>query len=133
MDGRDAAGAEIRIVGTERPEGLELRTRGLAARGRPELRVSGLPPYLGQGWARVLAALAGRLARVPAGGPSEPSESHEPYEMELTPEGEGGTPVLIGLKADRGDLVAVPPGGFTGRVEDWRREVLLALFPSAHS
>ncbi|WP_395108826.1 hypothetical protein [Actinomadura sp. SCN-SB] len=128
MDGRDAAGAEIRIVGTERPDGLELRTRGLAARGRPELRVSGLPPYLGQGWARVLAALARRLARVPAGGPYE-----GPYETELTPEGEGGTPVLIGLEADRGDLVAVPPGGFTGRVEDWRREVLLALFPSAHS
>ncbi|MFD0540826.1 hypothetical protein ACFQY7_50460 [Actinomadura luteofluorescens] len=54
--------SEIRVVGAEGPDGLTLRTRGLAARGLPELRADGLPPYLGQGWARVLAALARRLA-----------------------------------------------------------------------
>ncbi|MFC5749470.1 hypothetical protein [Actinomadura rugatobispora] len=124
MGERDiAGGGEIRIVGAERPDGLELRTRGLAAHGVPELRVSGLAPYLGQGWARVLAALAGRLAArdAPDGGGGVPEA------VELGPE------VTVGLVADGDDLVPVPPRGFTGRDEEWRREVLLALFPSAHA
>jgi hypothetical protein len=126
MDERDAAGTEIRIVGTERPDGLELRTRGLAARGTPELRVSGLPPYLGQGWARVLAALVRSLAGVPGDLPGE---------IALTPEGESGsgTAAIVGLDRQGDDLVVVPPRGFTGRAEDWRRKILLDLFPSAHS
>jgi hypothetical protein len=127
MTERGAAGAEIRISGAERPDGLELRTSGLAARGVPELRISGLPPYLGQGWARVLAALARRLAAV---------RGDVPAEVDLTPEDAGGraAPVVtVGLEADRGDLVPVPPRGFTGRTQDWRREILLVLFPSAHS
>jgi hypothetical protein len=121
----ERAATEIRILGTERPDGLELRTRGLAARGTPELRVSGLPPYLGQGWARVLGALARRLAAVPGATPAE---------ITLTPENAPeGASVVVGLERDQDDLVPVPPRGFAGRAEDWRREVLLSLFPSAHS
>src|SRR5262245_52482568 len=119
MGGREAAGVEIRIVGAERPDGLELRTRGLAAHGSPELRVSGLAPYLGQGWARVLAALASRLAAEAGTG--------VPAELDLSPE------VTVGLARDGDDLAPVPPHDFTGRPDDWRRDVLLTLFPSAHS
>ncbi|GAA2420811.1 hypothetical protein GCM10010191_35160 [Actinomadura vinacea] len=122
MGGREAAGVEIRIVGAERPDGLELRTRGLAAHGSPELRVSGLAPYLGQGWARVLAALARRLAAAPG-----TDAAGIPAELDLSPE------VTVGLARDGDDLVPVPPRDFTGRPDDWRRDILLTLFPSAHS
>jgi hypothetical protein len=107
MGERDiAGGGEIRIVGAERPDGLELRTRGLAGHGSPELRISGLAPYLGQGWARVLAALAGRLAaREGTGGGA-------PEALDL------GQGVTVGLVADGDDLVPVPPRGFAGREED---------------
>jgi hypothetical protein len=118
MGEHGGTGAEIRIVGAERADGLELRTRGLAARGRPELRVPGLAPYLGQGWARVMAVLAQRLAAL---------DGEIPAELDLAPE------VTVGLAAEEGDLVPVPPAGHIGPVADWRRDVLLALFPSAHS
>ncbi|XVQ12704.1 hypothetical protein ACQP1W_09150 [Spirillospora sp. CA-255316] len=123
MGERDiAGGGEIRIVGAERPDGLELRTRGLAAHGSPELRISGLAPYLGQGWARVLGTLAGRLASGDAAGGGGAPEA-----LDL------GSGVTVGLVAEGDDLVPVPPRGFSGRDEEWRREVLLALFPSAHT
>ncbi|MFI0353474.1 hypothetical protein [Actinomadura sp. 9N407] len=118
MGERGGTGAEIRIIGAELADGLELRTLGLAARGRPELRVSGLAPYLGQGWARVVAVLAQRLAAL---------DGAIPAELDLAPE------VTVGLVTNEGDLVPVPPAGFTGPAGDWRRDVLLALFPSAHS
>jgi hypothetical protein len=111
-------GGEVRIVGAERRDGLELRTRGLADRGLPELRAEGLPPYLGQGWARILAELARRVAA---------SGGRPPEEVELAPD------VAIRLTPDAGELVAVPPHGFTGPEGDWRREVVLRLFPSAGS
>ncbi len=118
MGERDGRGAEIRIIGAELADGLELRTRGLAARGRPELRVSGLPPYLGQGWARVMAVLAQRLAVL---------DGALPAELDLAPD------VTVGLADDDGELLPVPPPGFSGSLAGWRRDVLLALFPSAHS
>lgn len=118
MDERAGTLGEVRVVGAERPDGLELRTRGLASRGLPELRVRGLAPYLGQGWARILAALAGRVAA--SGGP--PSG-----DVELAPD------VAFSLAPDEGHLVPGPPDGFTGRVDEWRREVVFRLFPSARS
>ncbi|GAA3943678.1 hypothetical protein GCM10023085_27020 [Actinomadura viridis] len=118
MDERTPSGTEIRIVGAELADGLELRTRGLEGHGLPELRVSGLAPYLGQGWARVLAALARRLVEL---------DGAVPAEVDLGPE------VTIGLSAEEGHLVPGPPRGFTGPVEEWRRDVLLALFPSART
>ena len=106
--------SEIRVVGAERPDGLTLRTSGLSARGLPELRADGLPPYLGQGWARVLAALAQRLAAT-GEMPDEPAPG---VEIRLTP-AEGGT------------LAPVPPPGRD--LAEWRRDVLLRMFPEARA
>ncbi|MEU8305691.1 hypothetical protein AB0C84_19220 [Actinomadura sp. NPDC048955] len=106
--------SEIRVVGAEGPDGLTLRTRGLAARGLPELRADGLPPYLGQGWARVLAALARRLA---ATG-EIPEELAPGVEIRLAP-------------ADDGTLAPVPPSGRD--LAEWRRDVLLRMFPEARA
>lgn len=111
--------AEVGIVGAERPDGLELRTRGLASRGLPELCAKGLPPYLGQGWARVLAAVAQRLAASPGGGPGE---------LALSPD------VAVRLEtAEDGSLIPLPPHGHTGTVNEWHRDVLMRLFPAAGS
>jgi hypothetical protein len=106
--------SEIRVVGAEGPEGLSLRTSGLSARGLPELRADGLPPYLGQGWARVLAALAQRLA---ATG-EVPDELAPGVGIRLTP-------------AEDGTLEPVPPPGRD--LAEWRRDVLIRLFPEARS
>ncbi|WP_141578078.1 hypothetical protein [Actinomadura sp. WMMA1423] len=106
--------SEIRVVGAEGPEGLSLRTSGLSARGLPELRADGLPPYLGQGWARVLAALAQRLAatgQVPD---------------ELAP----GVGIRLAPAEDGALTIAPPPGRDLG---EWRRDVLLRLFPEART
>ncbi|MFA1545038.1 hypothetical protein [Actinomadura chokoriensis] len=106
--------SEVRIVGAERPDGLSLRTIGLAARGLPELRAEGLPPYLGDGWARVLGALAQRLAAT--GEP--PAELAPGVEVRFTEAGDGA-------------LIPVPPPG--RETGEWRRDVLLRLFPEARS
>lgn len=106
--------SEVRISGSEGPDGLTLRTSGLSAGGLPELRVEGLPPYLGQGWARVLAALAQRVAA--SGG--------VPGSVVLGPE------VEISLTlADDGVLVPGPPPGRDPG--GWHRDVLVRLFPEA--
>ncbi|MBW8481431.1 hypothetical protein [Actinomadura parmotrematis] len=112
------ARAEVRIVGTERPDGLELRTLGLAARGLPELRTTGLPPYLGQGWARVLGLVAQRMAASGLAGPAE---------VEV---GEG---VAVLLAADRGGLAVLPPAGRARDVQRWRRDLVERLFPEARA
>ncbi|NDU71599.1 hypothetical protein GWI34_03015 [Actinomadura sp. DSM 109109] len=106
--------SEIRVVGAEGPDGLSLRTSGLAALGLPELRADGLPPYLGQGWARVLAALARSLA---ATG-EIPDEIVPGVEIRLTP-------------AAGGTLAPGPPPGRD--LAGWRRDVLLRLFPEARA
>lgn len=103
--------SEVRIVGAERPDGLTLRTIGLSARGLPEVRVEALPPYLGDGWARVLGTLARRLAAT-----GEPPG-------ELAP----GVEVRFTTAAD-GALIPVPP---PGRDAGWHRDVLIRLFPEA--
>ncbi|POM25021.1 hypothetical protein BTM25_36620 [Actinomadura rubteroloni] len=110
---------EVRVVGAERPGGLELRTAGLAARGLPEVRVTGLPPYLGQGWARVLGAVA---ARVAAAGPVLPVlvEMADGVELRLVPEKDG-------------TLAVVPPPPPPTDVGQWRRDVVARLFPEAAS
>ncbi|MFF5263115.1 hypothetical protein ACFY4C_29655 [Actinomadura viridis] len=130
MDERTPSGTEIRIVGAELADGLELRTLGLEGHQLPELRVSGLAPYLGQGWARVLAALARRLVELDGaldGAVDGALDGAVPAEVDLDHR------VTIGLSAEEGRLVPVPPRGFTGLVEEWRRDVLLALFPSART
>ncbi|MQY03708.1 hypothetical protein [Actinomadura macrotermitis] len=109
---------EVRIVGAERPDGLELRTLGLAERGLPELRATGLPPYLGQGWARVLGAVAQRMAATGLNGPAE---------VEVA----DGVAVL--LAAAKGGLAVLPPAGQGGDVQRWRRELVERLFPEAQS
>ncbi|MFB4310642.1 hypothetical protein [Actinomadura sp. GTD37] len=106
--------SEVRIVGAGGPDGLTLRTVGLAARGLPELRAEGLPPYLGDGWARVLGALARSLAAT-----GEPP-------AELAP----GVGVRFAEAGD-GALIPVPPPGRDAA--EWRRDVLLRLFPEARS
>lgn len=108
--------SEVRVAGSEGPDGLTLRTSGLSAGGLPELRVEGLPPYLGQGWARVLAALAQRLA----------ASGEIPASVVLGP----GVEISLTLAGD-GALVAVPPPG--SDPGDWRRDVLLRLFPEART
>ncbi|WP_019629545.1 hypothetical protein [Actinomadura atramentaria] len=114
---------EVRVVGAERSGGLELRTAGLAARGLPEVRVTGLPPYLGQGWARVLGAVAARLA---AAGPVLP----------VLVDLDGGV-VLRLVPEKEGTLAVAPPpppdGPAAAGVEAWRRDVLTRLFPEAVS
>ncbi|CNG67252.1 Uncharacterised protein [Mycobacterium tuberculosis] len=104
--------SEVRIVGAAGPDGLTLRTIGRSARGLPELLVEALPPYLGDGWVRVLGALAGRLAAT--GAPP----------AEIAP----GVEVGFAAAAD-GALVPVPPHGRDPG--EWRRDVLLRLFPEA--
>ncbi|HEY8479962.1 MAG TPA: hypothetical protein VIL71_09050 [Spirillospora sp.] len=107
--------AEVRIVGAEGPDGLTLRTSGLSAGGLPELRAEGLPPYLGQGWARVLAALAQRVA----------ASGEVPASITL------GADVEIRLTlADDGVLIPGPP---PGHGEGWHRDVVLRLFPEART
>lgn len=105
--------SEVRIVGVEGPDGLTLRTSGLSAKGLPEIRAAGLPPYLGQGWARVLAALARRLAET-----GEIPGGIADVEICLTP-------------AEDGTLTPVPPPG--REPGEWRRDVLLRLFPEART
>jgi hypothetical protein len=104
--------SEVRIVGAGGPDGLILRTIGLAACDLPELRAEGLPPYLGDGWARVLGAVARRLAAT-----GEPP-------AELAP----GVEIGYAAAAD-GALVPVPPPGRD--LAEWRRDVVLRLFPEA--
>ncbi|GAA1546855.1 hypothetical protein GCM10009678_31850 [Actinomadura kijaniata] len=116
MSGENTARTEVRIVGAERPDGLELRTLGLAVRGLPELRVTGLPPYLGQGWARVLGLVAQRLAA---------SGRRAPTELELAED------VTVLLAVDKNGVAVLPPLGFRGPVNDWRRDLLVRLFPEA--
>ncbi|TDD95615.1 hypothetical protein [Actinomadura rubrisoli] len=107
---------EVRVMGAEGPDGLTLRTGGLSARGLPELRAGGLPPYLGQGWARVLGALARHLA----------ASARIPREVVLAPD------VTIVLRATGdGHLEPVPPPGQDA--EEWRRDVIVRLFPEARS
>lgn len=101
--------SEVRVMGAEGPSGLTLRTSGLSARGLPELRAAGLPPYLGQGWARVLAALAQRLAATGE-----------------VPGGVGDVEIRLTLAAD-GTLEPVPPPG--REPAEWFRDVVLRLFP----
>ncbi|MEU5880409.1 hypothetical protein [Spirillospora sp. NPDC047279] len=107
---------EVRIAGIERDDGLMLRTHGLAAGGLPEIRVVALPPYLGQGWAQVMGALAQCLA---SGGATVPDQ------VEIAPG------VAVQLKVENGELVPMPPHGFQGSLDDWRRDVLSRMFPSA--
>lgn len=110
--------SEVRIIGAESANGLELRTVGLAARGLPEVRVQGLPPYLGDGWARVLGQVALRLAASPT----------LPEKIELAPD------VTVALvEAGEGHVTPVPPSGHEGPLEDWRRDVLVRLFLEASS
>ncbi|TDC46317.1 hypothetical protein E1281_28210 [Actinomadura sp. KC345] len=114
--------SEVRILGSEGPEGLTLRTSGLSARNLPELRVEGLPPYLGQGWARVLAALAQRLA----------ASAEIPERVTLAPDME-----ICLTPAGDGDLAPVPPPGRDADaghdLDRWRRDVVLRLFPEART
>ncbi|WP_344272846.1 hypothetical protein [Actinomadura napierensis] len=108
----------VRIVGTERPDGLALRTAGLIEHGLPELSAEGLPPYLGQGWARVL----GEAARVFA------ASRDYPMELTLPPD------VLVRLWPDQhGGIMLLPPADHVGGLDEWRRDVLLRMFPAARS
>ncbi|MFC5185436.1 hypothetical protein [Actinomadura harenae] len=111
---------EVRIVGAERPGGLELRTAGLAARGMTELRVTGLAWYLGSGWSQVLGELVRRIA---AAGPGHPTT------FDLGEEGD----VTINLVPDGDFLAPHPPPGVSLSVADWRRDVVDRLFPTASS
>ncbi|MBE1534245.1 hypothetical protein [Actinomadura algeriensis] len=106
--------SEVRITGAEGPDGLSLRTAGLSARGRPELAVSGLPPYLGHGWARVLGALAGHVASAP----------EVPAEVALAPD------VVVRLERSGVRLVPVPSDPALD-VDEWRRDIVVRLFPEA--
>ncbi|MEV5568573.1 hypothetical protein AB0L06_00870 [Spirillospora sp. NPDC052269] len=115
---------EVRIVGAERPGGLELRTAGLAARGLAELRVTGLAWYLGSGWSQVLGELARRIA---AAGPGHPTT------FDLPAGGAEGGDVTINLVPDGDFLAPHPPPGVSLSVADWRRDVVGRLFPSASS
>ncbi|MBO2454536.1 hypothetical protein J4573_46135 [Actinomadura barringtoniae] len=107
--------AEVRIVGVERDDGLVLRSSGLSARDLPELRVIALPPYLGQGWAQILGLLAQRVA----------ASGHIPDEVDLGPGG------VVRLVQEEGHLTPLPPHGFKGSLDDWRRDLLTHLFPAA--
>jgi hypothetical protein len=108
----------VRIVGSERPDGLALRTSGLIEHGLPELSAEGLPPYLGQGWARVL----GEAARVFA------ASRDFPMELALAPD------VTARLRPDdRGSIMLLPPAGHEGGLDAWRRDVVLRMFPEARS
>lgn len=115
---RQRTRGEVRIVGAERPGGLELRTAGLAERGLPELRVTGLAWYLGSGWSRVLGELARRIA---AAGPSHPAT------FDLAED------VTVNLVPDGDFLAPHPPPGEPLGIADWRREIVEKLFPSASS
>jgi hypothetical protein len=106
----------VRIVGTERPDGLALRTAGLIEHGLPELSAEGLPPYLGQGWARVL----GEAARVFA------ASRDYPMALTLAPD------VTVRLSPDdNGAIMLLPPAGHEGGLDEWRRDVVLRMFPEA--
>jgi hypothetical protein len=106
----------VRIVGTERPDGLALRTAGLIEHGLPELSAEGLPPYLGQGWARVL----GEAARVFA------ASRDYPMALTLAP----GVTVRLSPD-DNGAIMLLPPAGHEGGLDEWRRDVVLRMFPEA--
>ncbi|MFV2174660.1 hypothetical protein ACFHW2_32095 [Actinomadura sp. LOL_016] len=106
--------SEVRITGAEGPDGLSLRTVGLSARGRPELAVSDLPPYLGHGWARVLGALAGHVA----------GAREVPAEVTLAPD------LVVRLRRS-GDVLTPVPSDPDRDPDEWRREIVVRLFPEA--
>ncbi|MBA9003833.1 MULTISPECIES: hypothetical protein [Thermomonospora] len=126
----------VTVTGREEPAGLTLRTSGLSARGLPEIAVTGLPPYLGQAWARILAVLAFRLAAAARSGDDVPAT------VALTPDdlraavGERSTgwdETVIGLRNDGEHLAPVPPGDFAGTLDQWRLDLATRLFPAARS
>ncbi|WP_289008413.1 hypothetical protein [uncultured Thermomonospora sp.] len=121
---------EVTIAGRQTPEGLTLVTRGLAERGLPELAVTGLPLLLGRGWARLLAALAVRLAAC-GGDP--------PGDLTLTPDDvsaigaaprPGWSSLTVGLARDGDRLTPVPPPGYDGPPERWYADAVTRVFPT---
>ncbi|REE96001.1 hypothetical protein [Thermomonospora umbrina] len=135
---------EVTIAGREDADGLALVTRGLSARGLPELTVTGLPPYLGRAWARLLAVLAHRLAAGAAGAGAFPraASSEVPAQVTIVPDDLRAAlnepsgdwrQVTVLLVRDGDRLVPSPPADFDGPLDRWRADLATLLFPSARS
>lgn len=126
----------VSITGREEPAGLTLRTSGLSARGLPEITVTGLPPYLGRAWARILAVLAVRLAATVGPGGEVPSTvAFTPDDLQgaVGERSTGWSETVVGLRREAGHLVPVPPEGFGGTLEQWWLDLAIRLFPAARS
>ncbi|SEG42649.1 hypothetical protein SAMN04489712_105151 [Thermomonospora echinospora] len=132
MGAQRGAAGEITIAGRETPAGLTLVTRGLAARGLPEITVTGLPPYLGRGWARLLAALAFRLAAHAGDVPDRIALTPDDLRTALgEPVSAGCSQITVGL-ARHGDLLTpAPPPDYTGPRERWHTDLVTEVFPAA--
>ncbi|TNY35218.1 hypothetical protein [Thermomonospora catenispora] len=126
----------VSITGREEPAGLTLRTSGLSARGLPEIAVTGLPPYLGRAWARILAVLAVRLAAAVRSGGEVPSTlAFTPGDLRdvVGERSTGWSETVVGLRRDGEHLAPVPPEDFGGTLDQWRLDLAVRLFPAARS
>jgi hypothetical protein len=134
MGAQRGAAGEVTIAGRETADGLTLVTRGLSARGLPEIAVTGLPPYLGRGWARLLAALAFRLAARAGDVPERVTLTPDDLRAALgEPVSAGWSQITIGLARDGDLLTPEPPPDCTGPRERWHADLVTAIFPAARS
>jgi hypothetical protein len=133
----------VRVMGSAERSGLLMTTRGLSRLGLPELRTTGLPPYLGLAWARVLTVVAFRLLQDlwqdldrDAGLRSrEISEEFtiEPYDLALALSQDPRDSYEVAARLRFGDehLTLLPPRDYDGPVARWFREATILLFPTA--
>jgi hypothetical protein len=133
----------VRISGSTHGDGLHLSTAGLSRLGLPEIRTLGLPPYLGQAWARLTNSLAYHLVQDLWTDLEQTlglTSRDVPDELSVTPDdvamAESEDPltayeVRVRLWPGNGYLTLVPPRGFAGSESQWRSEVVIMLFPAA--
>lgn len=117
-----AAAGDVRIVGGEENGGLTLVTRGLTPRWLPELRITGLAPYLGDAWARLLGALAVELWRITERG----TVREIPAEIALGA-------ATVGFRLEPGPYLQVTAPAGEPDEAAWQREIVDRTFPAAQS
>jgi hypothetical protein len=133
----------VRVSASTHADGLHMATVGLVRLGLPELRTLGLPPYLGQAWARLTNSLAYHLVQDLWTDLEQTlglTSREVPEELSVTPDdvamAESEDPltayeVRVRLWPGNGHLTLVPPRGFAGSESQWRSEVVIMLFPAA--
>jgi hypothetical protein len=133
----------VRVSAATHADGLRMSTTGLSRLGLPEVRTLGLPPYLGQAWARLTNSLAYHLVQDLWADLEETlglTSREVPDELAVTPDdvamAESENPLTayearVRLWPGNSHLTLVPPRGFAGSESQWRSEAVIMLFPAA--